>query len=219
MFPEIEAFEVQCRDVEQLLAGLDPHDWTRPTRCPPLSVREVVAHMADVFHDTAAHLGEGVEEPASWDRVSWWDYDSDVGERVVRHSRSAAEAHPDDDELRAWWREGVAAVVQAAMAVDANLVVRPSKPVRAADLVATRVLESAVHGMDVGHATLRGERVALEASRVVIEILETRLGAKLPPQMGWTTQTFILTGLGRRPLNPAERWTLGPLAERFPLIT
>ena len=86
------------------------------------------------------------------------------------------------------------------------------------EFVASRVLEFGVHTMDIGHATLRGERIHPDAAQIVTEILDGRLGAELPKGLGWDTRTFILTGTGRRPLESNERFVLGPLAAKFPLL-
>jgi hypothetical protein len=36
--------------------------------------------------------------------------------------------------------------------------------------------------------------------------------------MGWDARTFILSGTGRRRLEPNERFALGELASKFPLL-
>jgi hypothetical protein len=87
------------------------------------------------------------------------------------------------------------------------------------ELVATRVLEFGVHSMDISHATLRGERIHPDAVSIITEILHGLLGADLPVGMGWDGRTFILAGTGRRRLEPNERFTLGPLAAKFPLLS
>jgi len=72
--------------------------------------------------------------------------------------------------------------------------------------------------MDLSHATLRGERITPEAQEVVVGILDTLLGEPLPAGLGWDPRTYILTGTGRRELLNNERFVLGPLADRFPLL-
>ena len=75
-----------------------------------------------------------------------------------------------------------------------------------------------MHSMDIGHATLRGERVHPDAVPVITGILDGLLDAKLPVGLGWDPRTFILTGTGRRHLLRNERFVLGPLAAKFPLL-
>jgi hypothetical protein len=93
-----------------------------------------------------------------------------------------------------------------------------SRTVRADELAGSRVLEFGVHTMDLGHATLRGERITPDAARFVAAILDVLLDARLPHGLGWDTRTYILTGTGRRELEPNERYALGPLATKFPLM-
>jgi hypothetical protein len=72
--------------------------------------------------------------------------------------------------------------------------------------------------MDIGHAVLKGERLRPKAADVIDGIFRGLLGEILPTKLGWDTKTFILTAAGRRRLTANERYTLGPLADSFPLI-
>jgi hypothetical protein len=65
---------------------------------------------------------------------------------------------------------------------------------------------------------LRGERVHPDAVPVIAGILQGLLAAPLPAGIGWDARTFILSGTGRRRLEPNERFALGALASRFPLL-
>lgn len=218
--PEIEALDAQLCVVCDVLESLAPEAWDRPTRCAPMTVRELVGHLGRVMHRFAEQLPVAEPEPPTSDRYRYWDYDqAEVGERVMREGREQTEARSDAETL-AWFVKGARAAVDAGRETPADRVVRRGdRTLHAIDFCATRVLEAGVHGMDIGHATLRGEVIEPQAADVVIGILLGRLGEPLPSGLGWCDRTFILSGTGRRRLQACDRWTLGSLADRFPLVS
>lgn len=86
------------------------------------------------------------------------------------------------------------------------------------EYLGTRILEIAVHGLDLAHALGRRPWITTEGSALVRDILVGLLGEEPPGALGWDDTTFIETGTGRRPLADGERATLGELAGRFPLL-
>jgi hypothetical protein len=82
---------------------------------------------------------------------------------------------------------------------------------------ASRHVEFAVHMMDVAAATGHPEVVPAASGAIITEMLDSLLGGPRPEALGWDTAHYILVGLGRRELTPADREILGPLADRFPL--
>jgi hypothetical protein len=121
-------------------------------------------------------------------------------------------------------RDALAAAAEEMIAhvrdIPADRVIKRSGHAKLAfrEFVATRVLEFGVHSMDIGHATLRGERVHPDAVPVITGILDGLLAAPLPKAIGWDPRTYVLTGTGRRHLLHNERYVLGPLADKFPLL-
>ena len=84
--------------------------------------------------------------------------------------------------------------------------------------MASRNLEFGVHTMDIAHAVGRPQRTHPDATPIITGILDGLLGSPVPAQLGWDGTTYILTGTGRRHLEAHERTTLGPQANRFPLL-
>jgi hypothetical protein len=64
----------------------------------------------------------------------------------------------------------------------------------------------------------RPQRVEPGAAAIITDILDGLLGSSLPNSLEWDTTTYILTGTGRRSLTPDDRFKLGELADRFPLL-
>lgn len=218
-YRELEAFQAQCTELASLLGELSPSDWSKPTRCPPLSVRELVAHVAAVLPVWASFF-ETDAAAATTDRIQWWRYDvAASAPRIVDRAQKTA-GERDDAALLAWLGENVEAAVAAfAGSAPDRVVARSSVALTAADLACVGVVEVGIHTMDIGHATLRGERMHPLATPIVVEVLEGLLGEPFPRKSGWDAKTKMLTATGRRALEPTERHTLGSLAAKLPVLT
>lgn len=222
--PELAALQLQAHEIDALAVGARPEDWDRPTRCPPLSVRELLAHVTFSLERFVAALGRETDAPLTHDRVSWWGWEDDdaVAAGVVEAGQREAAARKDDEELVEWWRTTVQAALERCRETAPLHRLRWhgtfDRVVTAADLAATRVVELGVHGMDLSHATLNGERIDPKAADIVAGVLDGLLAEPLPKALGWDRRTYILTGTGRRRVEPNERYVLGPLADRFPLL-
>jgi uncharacterized protein (TIGR03083 family) len=227
---EIEALEAQCKILSTLLAELSDEDWDRPTRCPGWTVKELAAHCEGMLSRLVGANAEEVEGPAEIDRVGYYAYDPDgprEGEdsdktfsEVIRERVVDEVGGRDGETLSASIDEAIDNAMKGVREIPADRVIKrsghPKMPF--GEFVASRVLEFGVHTMDLGHATLRGERIHPDAAQIVKEILDGRLGSELPRGLGWTTRTYILSGTGRRRLESNERFVLGPLAAKFPLL-
>ena len=230
MSRDVEALEAQCKELIALVGELADVEWERPSRCPGWSVKELVAHCENMLVRLVGANAEEVEGPPEIDRVGYYSYDPDgpregedpsktfsdiIRERVIDEAGGRS-----GGEIRASLESVVDDALRGVREIPAERVIKrsghPKMPF--GEFVATRVLEFGVHTMDVGHATLRGERIHPDAAQIVKEILDGRLGAELPKGLGWDNRTYILTGTGRRPLESNERFVLGPLAAKFPLL-
>lgn len=87
---------------------------------------------------------------------------------------------------------------------------------RADDLVATLVVEAALHHLDL----------IVELSRpgpgpAALAVVRSTLGGLLgqPVPLTWDDKTYALAGTGRRELTGADVSALGDLADRFPLLS
>lgn len=219
-YPELDAFASQARVLGSLLDELEPGELDRDTRCEGWTARDLIAHVAADLHRSAGLARDRTDEVPTYDRGTWYveAYDADeMAEAVNRRAREEA-AKRSDDELLVWCRAGISDAVEA-FAGDPTAVVGGKEFfLELGEMVAIRNLELGVHTMDLGHAAMRGERLTPGCAEVIADVLDRMLGESLPGGLGWSPQTYVLTGTGRRRLEPNERYTLGPLAERFPLI-
>lgn len=153
---QLGALEAETESLVMLLQRLGPEAWSLPTRCPPLDVRELAAHVLVSYRtlERVAHeasLGGDVEQ----DWITWWQYDrEEVGPWVLRLAADQAETLPYEDAARALATEARRAVSAAAARLSSeDPVCRPFfGTVRLSDFVVTRVVEVCVHSLDLRHA-------------------------------------------------------------------
>ncbi len=228
--PDLDALEAQTEVLIGLVGERADEQWDLPTRCPGWTVRELVAHCVEMMVRLPTYADQKVDGPAEIDRSGYYGYDPDGPRAEEDTDKSFSEfirdrvidevAGRSPAELRAALDEAASDMLTRLREIPADLVIKRTshKPIAMGELVATRVLEFGIHAMDIGHATLRGERLDPGALEVIKGLLMGRLDAELPKGMGWDDRTFILSGTGRRPLERNERFALGSLASKFPLL-
>lgn len=230
MKPDLDALEAQCKEMVALVGELADDDWDRPTRCPGWSVRELVAHCEGMLVRLVGENSQPFDGAAEIDRVGYYRYDP-AGPRegedpdktfseVIRDRVIDEAGSRTGGEIRAGMESAVEEAMRGVREIPSDRVIKRSghPPMTFGEFAASRVLEFGVHSMDIGHATLRGERVHPDAVPVITGILDGLLGSRLPKALGWDPRTYILTGTGRRHLLSNERFALGSLAEKFPLL-
>jgi hypothetical protein len=87
------------------------------------------------------------------------------------------------------------------------------------DWVVTRVISVAAHGVDVALTLQRPPWTTSSALTVMRPVFLSLLDAQLPEQLGWNDQLLLEVATGRRALSDQDRMHLGPLQERFPLLS
>lgn len=218
---EIDALAAEGAKLSDFLRGITAEDWKRPTRCPPLDVRDLVVHMTAMMEGVAKACAEQFPEAeAQKDRGTWWDYDIEQDQKeTVEWITEARTQYPDGPILAEWEAalEGAVTAVVSCMQQD-DPMVRPGDTfIRLSDYVATRVLEVTIHTMDVRDAFGLEPDPSPEGMAVTHDVLSGRLGAD-PRALGFSEADFANASTGRRTLTGEERERLGPLADLLPLL-
>jgi uncharacterized protein (TIGR03083 family) len=228
--PEFDALEAQTKELLAQVDELSDEQWDVPTRCPGWTVKDLVAHCEGMMQRLVTYNAQAVDAPAEIDRSGYYAYDPDgprEGEdpdktfsEVIRDRVVEESGQRSPTEIREGMASAAEEMLRGVAEIPADRVIKRSNHPRMpfGELVATRVLEFGIHGMDISHATLRGERIHPDAVAIVKGILLGRLEAPLPVAIGWDDRTFILSGTGRRRLESNERYALGSLAAKFPLL-
>jgi uncharacterized protein (TIGR03083 family) len=218
---EFAALKALCENFGKIVQSLDDADWARPTRCDPMTVKELVTHVAQALD---VLLLDEINPPKNTDRVidrvgygQSWDGAAAASRILAGAQKRAAEL--TTDELVARLDDKISSVVAhlATLGPD-DLVGGSAAAIRAAELACIYVIEVGVHTLDLQNAIGKDEQLNAEAAPVIIETLDALLGNAVQTQTTWDDLIYVLTCTGRRDLSSADRDALGPLAQRFPII-
>jgi uncharacterized protein (TIGR03083 family) len=227
---EAEALVAQLGGLITVVGELSDEDFARVTRCPGWSVAELVAHCEGILHRLVGENARAVEGEAEIDRVGYYRYDPDgprEGEdsdqtfsEIIRDRVIDEVGGRNGEQLRASLEGAVSDALRGIREIPSERVIKRSGHPRMTfgEFVASRNVEFGVHTMDIAHAVGRPERVQPSAAAIITGILDSLLGEPVPDSLRWDATSYILTGTGRRALEPDELVKLGPLAVRFPLL-
>jgi len=226
----IEALDHEIRRVAAVATGLDEDAFARPARCPPWDVKALLAHMWIGLGRIEPMVAAASPPPAAVGQVTAGAaayYQRGPRREQAAHAarisaaQQAAQAFPTGHDLAFALGRRATAALAIARGTDPVRIVRTrwGDDIPFAGYLATRVVEVAVHGLDLTAALGREPVLTTAAARVVSQVLCTLLGAEPPAPFSRDPVMFIEAGTGRRPLSAAETAALGPLAPRFPLIS
>ena len=207
-----EAFGAEGRRLSRVLAGLDDAAFARPTSCAPWTVAELAYHVRMTMGRLPGMLA--APEPAGSDLVSAAGY-----YRADRRFSTATNAGRIESAQR-----GAAALAGAAARArdvevarrQAELALRDAPPGRVvttrhgdrmllSEFLRTRVLELAVHGLDLAAALDREPWMTAQAAHVTEDLLLAPAAASLlRAETGWDRVGLIARLTGRHPVTPAE---------------
>ncbi|MFC0002988.1 maleylpyruvate isomerase N-terminal domain-containing protein [Micromonospora siamensis] len=202
-----EAFRDECVRLEAVLGELTAADLDRPTPCPPWKVRDLVAHVRTGAGRLAGMLAEPAPPAAEVDAVTYFGaakFTPEVDRDRVESARRDGAALPGvpatvADFARAW-----RATDEAVAAVPPGRVVRTrhGEPMTVTEFLRTRVVELAVHGLDLADALDRVPWLTPAAARVTAAVLTG--GRLVPDALAWDDVTLLRKVTGRAPLTGDE---------------
>lgn len=193
----------------------------RPTRLPAWTVGDLVAH---VWRDLDRLREALAAQPAATidvDAVSYWRaYDPatrgpEIAARAIETAARFSDREALAGDLRRVLDEGLAG---ARVVPDDRRVVTWGPGMRLDEFLATRVLEVAIHGLDLADALARDPWLTPGAASITRGILTRLLGVEPPAIQRMSDVSFFELASGRRRPGRAERLALGSIASRFPLL-
>ena len=222
----LTALHDESRALSAVLRQVDPGDFVRPTNCPPWNLNELVVHIA-----MSIHLGDD-DELAAATPLSGVMTTADYYRRPERDTSYYRQSNVDRTKEAAgdilarisaarWFDEVSRDTVLRLSRLDLGRLVQipGCGPMKLADWVSTRVMSVAAHGLDVALTLGLEPWTTRSALDVTSPVLISLLGTKPPAQLGWDDRTLLAAGTGRRALTSPERAVLGPLQNRFPLLS
>lgn len=218
-----QALADESARAEAALRDLDDAAFDRPTRCEAWDVRALAGHLIRDVERLVTYAAADPPAQPDTDAETYFTYDARAeAPRIARSTQETADRYLTNDALV----EGFAGLWRAAVDVArregpdrvVGVALEPPMALRLDEYVPTRVLEMAVHGLDLAHALGRPPWLTVQGARITIAILEGRMGGAPPASLGWDDVTYIETATGRREATDAEREVLGSSAAAFPLL-
>lgn len=148
--PVLDVLAGEASALSAGLRGLPGERWTRPTRCTPWDVRELLAHVRVATARVTEALAAPAPPVATVSAVDYYRPDARFSPSTNADRVATARASAGDDEPAAF-AATVAAVLAAGAAAPPGRVVRTrhGDPMLLEDFLVTRVVEVAVHGFDL----------------------------------------------------------------------
>lgn len=206
----LEAFRLEAGELSRAVAGLSEAEWDLPTRCEPWSVRELLGHVRVVIAWLPGMLDAPLPDKAEVSAVEYYRPDDRFALQTNTARIALAQDHAAGqgsgaalaDDFAATWQR----VDRLCRAEPEDRVVRTrhGDAMLLSQFLVTRVVEVAVHGLDLAEALGRESWLTPQAADAVLELLlgPDQMTATL--ELGWDQPTFLRKVTGRELLDAAE---------------
>ncbi|MFF5923818.1 maleylpyruvate isomerase N-terminal domain-containing protein [Streptomyces flavochromogenes] len=217
----LEAFRQECGALSGAVAGLSEAAWNLPTRCTPWTVRDLLGHVAVVIDWLPAMLDAPAPDEAETSAVEYYRPDDRFSARTNAMRIALAQdraAGPVDgaafaEDFAATWRRCDRLCRTQAHARTVRT--RHGDAMFLSEFLLTRVVEVAVHGLDLADALGREAWLTPAAGDAVTELLLGPEHAAAADRLGWSRPHFLRRATGREPLNEAEAAQIEQLGVRW----
>ncbi|WIM92514.1 maleylpyruvate isomerase N-terminal domain-containing protein [Actinoplanes oblitus] len=206
----LEAFRLEAASLSRAVTGLSERQWHLPTRCEPWTVRELLGHVRVVIAWLPGMLTAAEPATAEVSAVDYYRPDDRFAVQTNTARIGLAQDHAAGwgsgaallDDFTATWQ----AVERQCRAERTDRVVRTrhGDAMLLSQFLLTRVVEIAVHGLDIADALGHVPWLTRQAGDVVMELQLGREGESAIRELGWDRLTFLRKATGRQPLEPAD---------------
>jgi uncharacterized protein (TIGR03083 family) len=206
----LEAFRLESRALTDAVSGLSEAEWELPTRCTPWTVRDLFGHVCVVIDWLPGMLDAPAPAEAEISAAEYYRPDDRFSSRTNDARIALARDRAAQSAGGASFAEGFAETWQR---VDRLCRVQPaSRTVRTrhgdamllSEFLLTRVVEVAVHGLDLADALGREPWLTSSAGEAVTELLLGAEQTAAARTLGWSQAHFLRKATGREPLNETE---------------
>jgi uncharacterized protein (TIGR03083 family) len=211
--PAVDAFATEAGRLTEIISGMDDAALDRASPCPPWTVRELLCHVRIGVGRVPSMLAEPEPEPEPGPLIDAPGYyrpdhrfSTEVNDdRIATAQRAARSAGPAPalaHDLDRAWRDAWALMRGA----PEGRVVRTRHGDRMllTEFARTRVLELAVHGLDLAAGLDRPPWLTGAAAAVVEELVLPAGSARLLEEAGWDRPTLVAMATGRLPFRPSD---------------
>lgn len=205
----LAAFNAESERLATVLSGLTPADWTAPTRCEPWDAAALAAHITMATGRLDAMLDAPEPAAATVDAAGYYRPDERFSPAVndirldsaVEAARAGGAAVAAD--FTATWRRIAARCATAPPG--RRVTTRHGDPMTLTDFLTTRVVEVAVHGIDLADALARPRWTTAAAAAHVTALLLGPGHETAPAELDLDPVAFIAKASGRDAFTDAER--------------
>lgn len=205
----LTALNRESERLANVLADLTDADWARPTRCTPWDTAALAAHVTMTLARLGPMLDAAEPAAATVDAAGYYRPDERFSSGVngIRIDSAAEAARDGGPAVAARFRDTWRTVVDrcAAEAPGRRVTTRHGDPMTLADFLTTRVVEVAVHGIDLADALDRPCWTTPEAAAHVAALLLGPGRGSVLAGLGLDTVAFIAKATGRGGFTPSER--------------
>ncbi len=218
----VAAFAAERDAANAVLRTLPESAFALVTNCPPWTLAELVIHTAGTVRtaDLPDSAAEPCAEAADYYRRPERDtenYRRGNVERAQQHAASVLGHMTAVQYYDAMTQETLATL--RASAGDRVVQIPRAGAMRMGDWARTRLIALTVHGIDAAITLDRPPWTTPAALSCITPVLVSLLGQRPPAALNWDDQKFLEFGTGRRSLSESARTVLGPLQDRFPLLS
>lgn len=206
----VGAFTAEAERLSAGVRGLGDEAWSRPTVCVPWTVRELLGHVTVVVGWLPGMVAGEAPARATVSAVDYYRGDGrfspESNDRRIGLARERAAQVAEGGDLASEFDEvwRLAARLCAAEPDDRVVRTRHGDPMLLTDFLVTRVVEVAVHGLDLAAALGREPWLSASASDLLARLLLGQRGLAEVDVLGWDRVTFLRKATGREALTGAE---------------
>jgi uncharacterized protein (TIGR03083 family) len=197
----LTAFRAECEHLEPVLAALDGGELARPSNCPPWTVADLISHLVMGAARPISMLAAAQPPDADMDAVAYFRPAIFTPEANTARVAAAQQAQAGPQEFPEAWRRTYAEAAE--QDESRRVVTRHGDHMLLIEFMATRVVELALHGLDLALSLDRTPWTAPSAAALTERILITS-GADRAADLGWDSPTLLAKASGRTPLTPQE---------------
>ncbi|MBB4931100.1 uncharacterized protein (TIGR03083 family) [Lipingzhangella halophila] len=217
----LDVFRCEAGELSRALTGVYGAEWERPTRCAPWSVRELLGHVRVATAWLPDMLAASPSVAAEVSAAEYYRPDDRYAPEANRDRIDLARAHvaaqPSDaalvDDFTATWEQ----VDRLCRAEPEDRVVRTrhGDVMLLSEFLLTRVVEVAVHGLDLADALGREPWLTPQAGDAVLGLLLGPNQEAAAQDLDWDHPEFLRKATGRAPVHEADAARLEQLGIRW----
>lgn len=217
----VEAFRLEAGQLARAMTDVSEAEWRLPTRCEPWKVCDLLAHVRVVIAWLPDMLTAPAPIRAEVSATEYYRPDDRFTPETNAARIALAQAHAAEqlsgtalvEDFEATWQR----VDRLCRAEPEGRLVRTrhGDPMLLSEFLLTRVVEVALHGLDLADALGRESWLTSQTADLVQELLLGPDGVAALEKLGWGQLRFLRKATGREPITREEALDVDGLGIRW----